>query len=115
MQSAPLIADPAGDADGEVQLQTVCKLVGVASETMRNTVGQRSTELAQDAHEICMGIALMQEHRFADACCQLQLGTKSLQLCFARCEIAVVIQAAFPYGNHTRLTRKFTQFSQHLR
>jgi hypothetical protein len=67
---------------------------------------------AQYRNEILVRLALMQKHRLAALGRQLQLPLERAQLRLARRQVAVVIQAAFPGGDHFGLRQQRAQRRQ---
>jgi predicted metal-dependent hydrolase len=110
VQAPPFITYPACDADGQIQLQAIRKLAGLSREAMRHAIGQRAAELAQDADEIRVRIALVQEYRLAYGDCDFQQGAKCRDLRIAWRKIAVVIQAAFANRHDGGSHGQFAQF-----
>src|SRR5207302_1961269 len=94
MAATALIADPAGDPDRQPQLEITRQLLRRAGEAMRHAApGGRV--LAQDGHEIGVRLALVQEHRLAEAQCELELTVEGTLLRIAGREVPVVIEPAF--------------------
>ncbi len=62
-----------------------------------------------------MGVALVHQYWVLQFCRQCQLGLKSLALLPARRKVPVVVQAAFPYGDDSRLPGQLPQFGGALR
>ncbi len=114
MRAAALVADPAGDADGQIQLQIALQLRGRTGETMGDAAHQGGAVFAHDGDEIIVGIAFVQEHRFAHPRRQFQLLVKGALLDLARRQVAKVIEAAFPHRHHLGRARQLRKFRQHL-
>src|SRR6185437_3463225 len=102
VRTAPLIADPTGDADRQPELEITLELRGAAGETVRYSPGERRPVLAQDGDEIPVCLALVQEHRLAAAGGKLQLAMKTLALGSVRRVVAEVIEPALAYGDDLR-------------
>ncbi len=97
MRAAALVADPAGDADREPELQITLRAPARrAGEAVRHAAPARGV-LAQDGDEIGMRVALVQEYRLADARGELELAVKGLLLRGARGEVAEIIEPAFSH------------------
>jgi putative intracellular protease/amidase len=94
VRAAPLIADPPGDADCEIEAQQLLELGARAGETVRDSAREGATVLAQDRGEVGVRIALMQEYGLADAARELELALERAALDVARGEITVVIESA---------------------
>ena len=73
MRAATLVADPAGDADREPEIEVGVQLLGVAGEAMRDAAPLRGV-LAQDREEVLVRVALMQEHRLVERCVRARAG-----------------------------------------
>ena len=99
MRAAPLVADPAGDADREAHLaDSPSSSFAVPGEAMRDAAArQLPSMLAQDGDEILVRVALMQEHRLADPRGDLELTSERGALHVARREIAKVVEPAFAH------------------
>ena len=117
MLAAPFVADPARDADRQAHLEIVVQLVRLAGEAMRNRArGDDVPVLSQDRDKVRMRVALMQKHRFAHACGNLQLARESGALHVARGEVAEVIEPAFADGDDFgRMGERFQFLSQLIR
>src|SRR4051812_16014925 len=96
MLAAPFVANPPGDADRKTEIQAIGELGSGAGEAVRDGAGrERLRMLAKNRNEILMRIALMQEHRLADACGNAELLRERSALHIARREIAEVVEPAF--------------------
>jgi len=73
-------------------------------EAMRHAI--RDLVFAQDGEKVIVRVALMQEHRFADARRDLQLLRKRSPLQVARREIPKVVEAAFAHRDDAGLARQ---------
>jgi hypothetical protein len=100
VSAAALVADPAGDADGETEVQIGAELVLESGEAMRHApVRDGCRMLFQDRQEILVSVALVQEERLADARSELELPVECGPLRFTRGEIAEVVEATFTHGH----------------
>jgi len=89
-----LIADPAGDADREPQLQVVVQLLRVAREAMCDPSRDACAVVAQDRQESVMRIALVQEHGPSELRGQFELTAEHALLIGVRREIPEEVEAA---------------------
>jgi len=105
MRAAALIADPAGDADRQSELEVAVELGAGAGEAVRDAAPLRRV-LAQDGDEVGVGIALVQEHRFAEPQGELELQVEGLLLRLARGEVAEVVEPALPDRDHPTPSRQ---------
>jgi hypothetical protein len=80
VRAAPLVADPAGDADGKVHLQVRQQLLSRAGEAMRHRAGESFAVLAQNRNEILVRIALVEKDGLANVRGQLELAMESFLL-----------------------------------
>ena len=108
MRAAAFVADPAGDADGEPELQIALELVRAAGKAVRHAAPLRRV-LAQDRGEVRVRIALVQEHRLADAARQLELAVERRALRGARREVAEVVEAALADGDHLAVAHELLE------
>jgi len=112
MMSAALIANPARDADIQIQIEIGASLIQTRREAMRDATGQLRAMFAHDPHEILVRIALMQEHGLADLRGQLQLRLERLDLRLVRREVAKVVEATLTDRDHFGPTRQFVECLQ---
>lgn len=110
VQAASFVADPAGDADVQVEIQIGTDFVHAGREAMRDTTHQARAVLLQDRDEIFVGVALMQEYRFAQRNRQLQLAAKCVALRVARREIPEIVEPAFTHCNDLRCSCQRGEF-----
>jgi hypothetical protein len=94
MRAAPFIADPAGDADGQLQFQITLKLARRSRKAMRHRSTQACAMLAQNRNEVRVRITLVQEHGLSRGSGEFQLAVESSTLRTMRGKIAVVVEAA---------------------
>ena len=83
MGTAPFVADPAGNADMQVQIQVAIQRGLVGCEAMHHGRRQSITEVPQDAHQGIAGVALMQEYGITQLHGQLKLLFEGLDLLWA--------------------------------
>jgi hypothetical protein len=100
MPAAALIADPPRDADVQAQIQIGKGLARAGGEAMRDTSDQAVTIVPQQGEEVFVRVALMQEDRLPQACGELQVPAKGVELRGSRREIAEVVEAAFADRRH---------------
>ena len=99
MRAAALIADPAGDADREPELQIALQLLSRAGEAVRHAAPARGV-LAQYGDEIIVSVALVEEHRLADLRRELELAVERLLLRGSGREVAEIIEPALTDCDH---------------
>ena len=80
MSAAPLITDPAGDADIHVKRHIVGQFLGRAGKAVHHHPGEFIEAWFEDFEKILMRIALMQKDRHPGLDGQVQLGCESLLL-----------------------------------
>ena len=114
MRAAALVADPPGDPDCKPKPEITLKLGRVAGEAVGDAAPARCV-FTQDRGKVLVGIALVEEHRLADAACKFQLAVEGLLLHRARGEVTEVIKSAFTHRHHLRGTRQFGKFTQAFR
>ncbi len=73
LEAAPLIADPAGDADRQLKGQVVFEFALTAGEAVRNPAGEAGAIFREDRGEVLVRVALMQEYRLRHAHRDFQL------------------------------------------
>ncbi len=105
MLTSPFIANPTGDANGQIQCEAVFEFVLIAREAMGNSIDQKRSKFFNQSQKIFMRIPLMQKHGFAHFGRKLKLAAKGVQLSVVGRQISVVIQTALADGNDLRLTR----------
>ncbi len=107
VSAAPLVADPAGDADAEAHAEVVVQLVRLTREAMSDPACRQCARvLSQNRDKVFVRVALMQEHRLAHACRDLELPRKRVPLHVTWREVAEVIETAFAYGYDFRPMRE---------
>ena len=99
MCAAALVADPAGDADRQTELQIALQFLSRAGETVRYAAPARRV-LAQYGDEIIVSVALVQKHRLVELCGQLELAVERLLLRGAGREVAEIIEPALSNRDH---------------
>ena len=104
---AALVADPAGDADIQAEIEIGARLVDPGGEAMRDAAARRA-DIAQDRQEILVRVALMQEDRLAHSR-RAQLLLERVQLRLARRKIPKVVEAAFADRDHFGLARQLAR------
>ena len=62
MRSAAFVADPARDADVQIQVQITEQRLLLAGEAMHHGSRQAVAVVAQDLQKALIGVALVQEH-----------------------------------------------------
>ena len=107
MQAAAFVAEPAGDADVPVPVQTVEQFLAGAGETMDHRRAQATVEILHHRDEVIVRVTLVQEQRLAILGGQLQLALECPALCGPRREIAVVVQPAFAHRHHLGVCMQF--------
>src|ERR1051325_6036760 len=110
MATAALVADPAGDADVEAELEIGVQLLLLAGEAMRH--GVLHAVRAQDLREARMRVARMQEERLADLEAELELRDEPFLLVGMRRIVAVEVEAAFADRDAARMRRELTQLAE---
>jgi len=114
MASAPLVTDPAGDADGEAHVEIRLQLQPIRSEAMSDTPHEVRQMFTQDGDEVVVRIPLMQEHRLAKPGRKLQMPMKGGALRLVRRKVAEVIEAAFAHRDDFGLRREVTELREQL-
>src|SRR5881296_1844829 len=107
MLAAPLVADPARDADVEPELDVRAQLILLAGETMGGRV--LHSMMAQDLRKARMRIARVQEERSAELEAELELGDEPLLLVGMRRVVAVEIEPALADGDDAWMLRHLAQ------
>src|SRR5579871_4965628 len=105
MRAAALVADPAGNADCEPELEITRELLQRAGETMRDPAPGAGV-LAQDRGEVGVAVTLVKKHRFAEPGGEIELAVEALLLRSAWREITEIIEAAFTDGHHGGVARQ---------
>src|SRR4051812_30115402 len=93
MRAAALVADPAGDAYVEPEVEVRAQLLALAGEAMRH--GLFGLERRNDLREAGKSIPRMEEQRFLQFQGQLDLGDEPFLLVGMRRVVAVEVEAAF--------------------
>src|SRR5580704_12156370 len=114
MSAAALIADPAGDADGEAQFQVCRELVRGTRKAVSDTTDQRRAVLLQDGEKILVRITLVQEHGLAYSGGELELAVKRGLLNRPRRKVPEVIETTFPGGYDLRLPRELFEHAERV-
>src|SRR2546430_13511781 len=109
MLAAALVADPAGDADVEPELDVRVQLILLAGEAMGDGVLHRM--VAQDLRKARMRIARVQEERSAELEAQLELGDEPLLLVGMRRVVAVEVEPALANGHDAWMLRHLAQLA----
>ena len=112
MSAAPLVADPAGNADGQTHVEVGRELFARAGKTVSDTAGESVAMLAKNGYEVRMRVALMKKDRLADEAGELQLPMEGLLLDSARREVAKIIESAFAHRDHLRKGCELAQLRQ---
>ena len=99
VRAATLIADPAGDADRQTELQIALQLLSRAGEAVSDAAPARGV-LAQYGDEIIVRVALVQEYRLANLRGELELAVERLLLRRAGREVAEIIEPALSDRDH---------------
>ena len=84
VRAAPLVADEAGNADTQAELQIAIELGGVAGEAVHDPAHEPLTGIVQDAQKVVVRAALVQKHWFSQLDCQLELRFERRPLLGAR-------------------------------
>jgi len=113
VRAAALVADPTGDTDREPKPEIGGKLFGWPREAMCDAPPGRGV-LAQDGDEIRMRVALVEENRFAELACELELAVEGGLLRSARRVIPEVIESALADRHDLRLLSERAQFGRAL-
>lgn len=79
---------------------------------MRDTVRQLRTIFTQDGQKVCMSVALVQEHGFADTDCEFKLLCEGCALNVSRREIAEIVQSAFACSDDFDCLCEFGEFGE---
>jgi hypothetical protein len=111
VRAAAFVADPAGDPDRKPEPEVALKLGDVAGEAMSDARPERPV-FPQDRGKVPVCIALVEEHRLADAACKIQLAVERLLLYLARGEVTEVIKSALTHGHDLRIAGKLGKFAQ---
>ena len=114
VRAAPLVADPPGDADRQIQFQAGCELLARAGKAMGDPAHERRAVLFQNSYKIRVCIALVQKNRLTDARSELQLAMKRLLLHSARRKVAKVIESTLADRDHLHERCKLAQLRQQL-
>ncbi len=99
-RAAPLVADPARDADVQPELEIGFEFVPGSGEAMRNATLELPDLLAQDGKEIVVGVALVQKYRFSEVGGEFELAGEGAALHGPRAEVAVVVETALADRDH---------------
>ena len=107
MPAAALVADPAGDADIEAQVEVRVQLIFAAGEAMRD----RGLDFVrfQNLRKARVRIARMQEERFAELEAELELRDAALLLVWMGRVVAVEVEPALADRHHARVLGKLAQ------
>ena len=111
-RAAPLVTDPSGDADVQIELETGVDLGRSAGEAVRHGPDELRAKLAHHRDEVAMCVTLVQEDRSPQLDRQLELTAECRKLGCPRREIAIVVETAFTDGNHARVTRNGSERAQ---
>lgn len=111
VQAASFIADPAGDADVQIEIQIGTDLIAARREAMRHATPQLRAEFSQDLDKILVSIALMQEYRFAQRDSQLKLTAERFTLRGTRRKVAEIVETAFTDRDHFRCRSQRGEFN----
>ena len=109
MQTASLVADPAGDTDEQTEVQTSVELRLRSGETMQHSARQRLAVVTQDSEEVIVGVALVKKEWFAEADCQLNLSFEGQSLLSRRRKVTVIIEPCFADGHGEWIGCKLTE------
>src|SRR4051812_16682874 len=112
MRAAALVADPAGDADVEPEIQIGMQLLGFAGEAMRHRCFHAVR--AQHLREARVRVARVQEERLAKREPQRELRHEALLLRRMRRIVAVEVEAAFADRHAARVQRELAQLGDRL-
>jgi hypothetical protein len=112
VRATALIADPPGDANRKTQFEVACELLVRAGETVRDARRQPGAMLLQDAEEISVRSALMQENRLVNAGRKLELLVKGPPLRCVRGQVAIIIKPALANCDHLRQPGERTELAQ---
>jgi len=110
----PLITDPTGDADRQTEIQIGFELSLACREAVGHALGKYRAVLTQDADEILVCIALVQEQRFAGFNRKRQLCSERTALALMRGKIAVIVQSAFAHSHDRRRAQQLAQLRECL-
>ena len=102
--AAALVADPAGQADMQVEVQVAIERRALAGEAVYDCLRNIVTPGLEDLQHAAAGIALVDEQRQAALHGQAQLGLEGMLLFGGGGEIAVEVEAAFAHRDHLGLT-----------
>ena len=78
LAAAPLVADPSGHADVEVELEIILELASAARKAMCNPAREVGSDRAQRPNERVVGVALVQKYRQPGLGRELQLRRECL-------------------------------------
>src|SRR5690606_2936484 len=109
VSASAFVADPAGDADVQVEIQVGIECALVAGEAVHHGRAEMIAEGPQDLHQALGGVALMEEYRPLGADGQFQMRFEYPLLLRARREVAVEVQPAFAHCTHLRLGQQGAQ------
>ncbi len=109
VRAAALVADPAGDADMEAEVEIGVQLVLLAGEAMRHRLAHAM--VAQDLGKARMRVARVQEEGLAQLQAELELRDEPFLLVGMRRVVAVEVEAAFADGHHPRVLRQLAQLA----
>ena len=109
VRAPALVADPAGDADVQIQIEVTEQRLLFAGEAMHHGGRQLITVIAQDLQQALAGIALVEEHRQLQLDRQRQVLFQDFFLLRARREITIEIQPAFTHRHDVRLLEQTAQ------
>ena len=96
VRAPPFVADPAGDADIQIQREQLIEFVALACEAVCNGAYEPVAVRLKNRDEVVDGVALVQEHRLLELRGELQLCIERGDLGVARREIPIVVEPAFP-------------------
>src|SRR5690554_1097431 len=96
---APLVAEPAGDADIKPEVEIAAELDPAAGEAVRDAADDPADERLEQRDEALVRVALMQENGLPGRDRELELRDERVLLPVARREVAVEIESALADGD----------------
>src|SRR6185436_19020488 len=111
--AAALVADPAGDADVETEIEVGLELLALTGEAVGNRVPHSMR--FEDLREPRVGVARMEKKRLAELEAQLELRDEPFLLVGMRRIVAVEVQAALADRDHFGMPGELSQGGNGLR
>src|SRR5690554_7489988 len=103
MMPAPLVAEPAGQADMQVQVEGAVEGVALGGEAVGHGVADVVAPGAEHLPHAPTRVPLVDEERLAAGGGDLQLGLEGVLLLRRRGEVAVEVEPALAHGHHLGL------------